>query len=313
MKLDINKEDAFNKLSYIIIGLIIFFTTSDLICGFSGLSITAAVCSVISAALVFFGYFRLKRAQTEAQIQEITTFVRGNFDKWQIILSVLDVVCSVVVVFTSIVAFGVFFRGIILCKILLTPVRVITISNKFKTVTKPLLIFAFTWVFLRLKNKMKERKMNNIKLSTAQKIYIAVAFVLGVAYAILSVTCLPQIAISDDIITQLAATLGVDGGLIIGAFLKGKNMTSEEIQKRDDKIAAKEAVKVEKLEAKAKAKAEKEAEKEKEKALALAAAVEAEKKAREEEEAEKARLLALAAKIKAEEDAKAAQNAQNQQ
>lgn len=313
MKLALNKEETLNKFFYTMIGLVIFFTTSDLICGFSGLSVWAAVCSVISAALVFFGYFKVKRAQTEVYVKEISTFIKGNFDKWQLIFSILDVLCSVVVVFTSIMAFGLFFRGVILCKILLTPVRVITISNKFKTVTKPLLIFAFMWVFLRLKNKIKERKMENIKLSKTQKIFIIVAFVLGVAYAIVSTTCLPQIAVSDDILVQIATTLGIEGGLIFGAFLKGKVMTTEEIKKRDDKIEAKETAKVEKLEAKAKAKAEKQAEKDKEKALALAAAVEAEKKAKEQEEAEKARLLALAAKIKAEEEAKAAQEAQNNQ
>lgn len=297
------KEQAREKFFYFMICLIIFFTTSDLVCGFAGQPIPAAICSIISAIFVFVGYFAIKKANTEKSIESLTKFVKSNFDKWQIILSLLDVICSMVSVFTSIIALGMFFRSIIFTKILFTPAKIVTISNKFKTVTQPLLIFCFVWVFIRMKNKLKERKMSNIKLSLTQKIFIIVAFVLGVAYTLVSTIWFPQLAIFDDTLAQLATSLGGTAGVIFGAFLKGKEMTSDEIAKRNEKVQHKIEVKNEKVAKKAelehqKLKAEKMA---KAQALVDQRKKEAEEKAKAD--AEKAEIEALAKQIEEKEKA----------
>lgn len=290
-----------NKLFYFMICLIIFFTTSDLACGFTGKTITATICSVASAILVFVGYFMIKKANTEKNVESLTKFIKSNFDKWQIILSTLDVICSMVSVFTSVIAVGMFFRSVIFAKILFTPAKVVTISNKFKTVTQPLLIFCFVWVFVRMRNKLKEKKMSNIKLSLAQKIFMVVAFIIGMAYALVSTIWLPQLAIFDDIFAQLATTIGGTAGVIFGAFLKGKEMTSDEIAKRDEKEQQKLEAHNQKVLAKAEAEHQKlEAEKlAKAKALVEQRKKEAEEKAKEE--AETAEIEALAKQIEEEE------------
>lgn len=297
------KEQARDKFFYFMICLVIFFTTSDLVCGFTGKTLPAAICSVVSAIFVFVGYFAIKKANTEKNIETVTKFVKSNFDKWQIILSILDVICSMVSVFTSIIALGMFFRSIIFTKILFTPAKIVTISNKFKTVTQPLLIFCFVWVFIRMKNKLKERKMSNIKLSLTQKIFIIVAFVLGVAYTLVSTIWFPQLAIFDDTLAQLATSLGGTAGVIFGAFLKGKEMTSDEIAKRDEKVQHKIEVKNKKIAKKAELEHQKlEAEKmAKAQALVYQRKKEAEEKAKAD--AEKAEIEALAKQIEEKEKA----------
>lgn len=297
----LKKEQTRDKIFYFLICLVIFFTTSDLVCSFVGKTIPAAICSIVSAICVFVGYFAIKKANTEKNIEKLTKFVKSNFDKWQIVLSVLDVLCSMVSVFTSIVAFGMLFRSIIFTKILFTPAKIVTISNKFKTVTQPLLIFCFVWVFIRMRNKIKERKMSNIKLSLSQKIFMIVAFIIGVAYTLVSTIWLPQLAIFDDIFAQLATSLGGTAGVIFGAFLKGKEMTSEEIIKRDQNIQHKIDVKNEKAEKKAELEQQKlkDAKIAKAKALVEQRKKEAEEKAKVE--AENAEIEALAKKIEEEE------------
>ena len=299
-------EKRSNHIFYIYIAVVIFFTTNDLAFGFAGQSIPAAICSIVSAVFVFLGYFKIKRKQTTQDVKDLTKFIKGNFDLWQIVLSVLDVICSAVVVFTSISVIGMVFRSVILFKVLFTPTKIITLSNKFKTVTKPFLIFCFIWVYERTKTKMKENKMSNIKLSLAQKIFIVVAFVLGIAYTLVSTLWLPQIAIFDDIIAQVATSIGGTAGIIFGAFLKGKEMSAEEIAKRDEKIQKKEKAKQEKLNAKAELIAEKQHEAEVAEAKALVAKMKEEEEAKKAEEEKKARLLKLAEEIQAQEAAEKA-------
>lgn len=293
----LNKSDKIIKIFYILIALIIFFTTSDLVCGFTGKTIIAAICSITSAIFVFIGYFMIKKTNTEKNIETITKFVKSNFDKWQLILSILDVICSLVAVFTSIIAFGLFFRSVIFTKILFTPAKIVTISNKFKTVSQPLLIFCFIWVFIRLRNKIKERKMSNIKLSLSQKIFICVAFVLGVVYTLISTIWVPQLAIFDDTLAQIATSLGGTAGIIFGAFLKGKEMTSDEIEKRNIKIQHKIDIKNEKVAKKAELEHQKlEAEK-MAKAQALVEQRRKEAEAKAKADAERAEIEALAKQI----------------
>lgn len=303
----LTRSEKITRLFYILIALVIFFTTSDLACGFAGQSIPAAICSIISALIIFIGYFKIKKNDAEETAVQLTKFIKSNFDKWQIILSILDVICSIIVVFTSIMAIGMIFRNIILFKVLFTPAKITTISNKFKTVTKPLLIFCFVWLFLRMKNRIKEYKMSNIKLSTAQKIFMIIAFVLGVAYTLVSTIWLPQIAIFDNLIAQLATSLSGTAGIIFGAFLKGKEMTAEEIKKRDEKLKAKEEIREKKLEEKAKVEQEK---LDKERLAKAQALVEKRKKEAEENAKiaeEKAKIEAIAAQLEAEEKAKEAE------
>ena len=293
----LNRSEKLTKFFYILIAIVIFFTTSDLAFGFVGKSIPAALCSVLSALFVFVGYFAIKKANTEKNVENLTKFVKSNFDKWQIILSILDVICSTVSAFTSIIALGMFFRSIIFTKKLFTPAKIVTMSNKFKTVSQPLLIFCFAWVIFRIKNKIKENKMSNIKLSLAQKIFILVAFVLGIAYSIVSTVWLPQIAVFDDVFAQLATSLGGTAGVIFGAFLKGKEMTSDEIAKRNEKVQHKIEIKNEKVAKKAELEYQKH---EAEKLAKAQALVDQRKKEAEEKakaDAERAEIEALAKQI----------------
>lgn len=301
----LSKEQKINKIFYILIGFIVFFTTSDLVSGFANKPIFAAICSVISAIIIFIGYFKIVKIKAENGALKISKFIKGNFDKWQIILSVLDVICASITIFTSVMAIGMMFRTIIMFKVLFTPAKVITITNKFKTATKPLIIFCFVWTFIRLKNRIKEKKMNNIKLSTVQKIFICVSFIIGVVYSILSVTCLPQIAFSSNVLVQLGTTLGGTAGMIISAFTKGKEMTDEERAKRDLKIANAEKIAKEKAEVKLKLEQER---LENEKILKAKALLEQKRIAaniKAKAEKEESELIALAEKLEAEELIKA--------
>lgn len=293
----LTREQKIDKFFYILIGFVIFFTTSDLALGFTGKSISSAICSVISAILVFIGYFSIRKTNAEKNVIELTSFIKGNFDKWQILLSVLDVICSIIVVFTSIRAFGLLFRNVIFFKILFTPARITTLTNKFKTVTKPFLIFCFVWFFVRIKKIVKEYKMNNVKLSVAQKIAMVVAFVIGITWTILSVTVLPQLAVFDDVLAQISLSLGGTAGIVFGCFLKGKEMSEAEVAKRDEKLKLKETAYNEKVAKKEELAKEKEEKLKLAKAAALAAQRKKEAEEKAKADAEKAEIEALADKI----------------
>ena len=280
------KNESIKKVLYVLIAFVVFFTTSDIVLGFTNNLLFASICSIISGFLVFSGSFIKSKSKIESEIDRGVQFIKKNFDWCNIILSILDIICSVIALFTGIFFIGLIFR----CAF---AVRLVVLCNKFKTVVRAIMIAAFVYLFKRRKDKKEKNTMENEivvkskKLSKTQIISIVIA-VVGVAFGILSYF-LPVIRIAGEQIYNYAMALGIESVAAIVGTLKGySDRTQEEIEKIKKKAEANKE-----KQAAAKAKAEQ---------AALEKVAKAELKA-EEKAAAKAELE----KVKAEREAKLAE------
>lgn len=145
----------------IIFAFFVFFTASDLT--FNALSKLefASICSVLSGFLVFLGSFVVKKKNIEKGVNSRIDYVVSNFTWGNKVLGVLDIVFSLIALFTAVYWLGLIFRiGVV--------VRLACTLNKVKSVLKPvfgplktLFIVIFVYLGIRFKPiimKMKESK-----------------------------------------------------------------------------------------------------------------------------------------------------------
>lgn len=145
----------------IIFAFFVFFTASDLT--FNALSKLefASVCSVLSGFLVFLGSFVVKKKNIEKGVNSRIDYVVSNFSWGNKVLGVLDIIFSLIALFTAVYWLGLIFRiGVV--------VRLACTLNKVKSVLKPvfgplktLFIVMFVYLGIRFKPiimKMKESK-----------------------------------------------------------------------------------------------------------------------------------------------------------
>ena len=145
----------------IIFAFFVFFTASDLT--FNALSKLefASICSVLSGFLVFLGSFVVKKKNIEKGVNSRIDYVVSNFSWGNKVLGVLDIIFSLIALFTAVYWLGLIFRiGVV--------VRLACTLNKVKSVLKPvfgplktLFIVMFVYLGIRFKPiimKMKESK-----------------------------------------------------------------------------------------------------------------------------------------------------------
>jgi len=146
----------------IIFAFFVFFTASDLTFNaFSQIGF-ASVCSVLSGFLVFLGSFVVKKKNIEKGVNSRIDYVISNFTWGNKVLGVLDIIFSLIALFTAVYWLGLIFRiGVV--------VRLACTLNKVKSVLKPILgplrtlfITMFIYLGIRFKPiiiKMKESKI----------------------------------------------------------------------------------------------------------------------------------------------------------
>lgn len=145
----------------IIFAFFVFFTASDLT--FNALSKLefASVCSILSGFLVFLGSFVVKKKNIEKGVNSRIDYVVSNFSWGNKVLGVLDIIFSLIALFTAVYWLGLIFRiGVV--------VRLACTLNKVKSVLKPifgplktLFIVMFVYLGIRFKPiimKMKESR-----------------------------------------------------------------------------------------------------------------------------------------------------------
>ena len=240
-------KDKLINICFIAITCIVFLTTLDLIYGFAKQSVIALICSSLSGLIVFIGAYIKKRNQIEKGIDKTMDFIYSNFNCASIILSALDIVCSIIAVLTSLYWFTMVFRA-------LFGVRLLCITNKFKTVIKPfisviikyisvirfLMVSSFIYIYYRfIKKNRREIKMSEIKVKAEKlslKQWLAIAGgVLGVAVAIVSLY-VPQVQIFGDLTYNILIGLGITGlSGFLGTYSKYKTKTEEQISVEKEK------------------------------------------------------------------------------
>lgn len=251
-----------DKILYsVLIGLSLLFMITDLICGFTGNLDLASVFSILSAGIIGIGAYKTRAFKINASVEASIGYIRKNFDHWNIILSILDVVCSIMAVFSGVIIIGVLsgigFFG-----------RIVALIYKFRSVSFVILGFAIIYLFKRGKKKMADENVTvtttaenttttdtaiikTTKTSLPQWVTLGVG-ALGMVYGILCYFY-PVISLTGDAVTDLLTGLGITSvTTIVGVFTKSKNKTEEQIAKAKAKAEAKENAKKEAEIAKAK-------------------------------------------------------------
>lgn len=202
------------------------FNTSDYIAfGFT----------LASAIITFVATYKLKRQEILATFNKTTAFVQSNFNNWQVVFSVLDIVCGLISILAGLVFIGGVFKVV---KVLYLIAKFVVVTNKTKTIVKSVSKFSLLWTAGRLFYKSQGGEMSTKKISKTQIVAI-VLFICGVVYGVLAYY-FPVIQIAGDYAYTLATVAGLDTIVGILGTLKGySERTKEELEKIKAKVQAK--------------------------------------------------------------------------
>jgi len=227
-------------LSIIFVGLDIYFKCID---SFEGASIT----SIIGTVIIAIGTYKSRLFQIKKVEEQSLKYIKKNFDIYNIILSVLDIVCSFVVILASFVFVG-YLSNIVLAG------RILFLIIKFKDVSFAILGFCIIHLIGKIiktdkrgKKKMADENVTveatattvkTTKISLPQWATIIVA-ILGSAYG---VACyfVPDIVIFGDQIISMLSGFGITTvSAIVGVFTTYATKSNEELAKAVEKQNAK--------------------------------------------------------------------------
>lgn len=322
------------KIKYIIaVILMLLFVLNDLVFdflfNFESSDYISFACTLIAAIIVFYCNFTIKKGKITTEFENAETFIKSNFDNWQVAFSILDIICGVISILSGIALLGAIFKVV---KIGYVPIKIAVVTNKGKSLVKAVSKVSLIWTSGRLLSNNENRENSSMKKIGkafkniglwiyANKMSIGV-IIAGVASGV--TTCMT--ALNDTVLSFLPeiVVFGINimpylaGLIMFGLTLLGVQI--ESIKKFFDRVAKekeqKQVEKVLKAEEKKEAQAEKEKkeiakkqETENKKAEKLLKKLEAEQKvlqekkaAEEAKKAEQERLLALALAMKAEKE-----------
>lgn len=132
----------------------------DFLFTFNGSNIISFAFTLGASAIVFICTWKIKRTEMTSSYKEFTTFIKSNFDKAQVIFSVLDIICGIISIVSSLMIFACIFKII---KIFYIPTKFLVVCNKEKSLLKPILQFSYIWVSMRLLNKKGGAMLNFLK------------------------------------------------------------------------------------------------------------------------------------------------------
>lgn len=305
---------------YVLIIAAVFFTVCDLVA--SGLQwlVVSLIFSSMTMIITFVGKNRTRALQIEKGIDKTIDFIKSNFDKANLILSILDVICCVIALLMGCFVIALISRSVL-------AIKLIVVINKYKTVSYSIIFFVFFYLFKRRKSKMAEnenevkkekvsfwKKIGNAFKVAGQWIFANKKSIVGTIFAAISgvvsaivtnaevIFSLPALVFLGINWTAVLAGILIFAGVEVGVVGKGfetikdffdrvKVKKEEKLEKKNEKVVVKAEKKAAKIEAKKIAKAE---------ALVEQRKKEAEKKAKED--AEKAEIEALADKMMAQEN-----------
>lgn len=316
-----------NKEYYIASLLMIIFVFSDLafdyLFNFSGSNIISLLFTLGASIIVFVFNFKINRKKISGNFEEVNAFIQGNFDNWQVLYSVLDIICGIISVLSGVLIVSCVFKAI---KMVHIPTKIVVVVNKEKTLIKNVSRSGLIWTACRSGDKVDKQKyigetnmkkfITNIK-NNPRTIIFGFISALAIAWWAFSVASYIGFPIIVNYIT--GGVFGILGFLfcyIVGwdtvksiVFFVAKKKLSEDKYEQLVKVAESliDETEADNETKKEDAKTAKKEAKDRIKALKLAAKIDAKNKAKAEEKAEEERLLALAEKIKAEEAAKNAE------
>ena len=328
-------ENSQLKAKYIIaVSLMLFFVLNDLVFdflfNFESSDYISFACTLIAAIIVFYSNYTIKKGKITTEFENAESFIKSNFDNWQVAFSILDIICGVISILSGIAFIAAVFKVV---KIGYVPLKVVVVTNKGKSIVKAASKASLIWTSGRLladneesreKDNMFKKIYNGLKTACLW-IYsnkkslagtlagIAAGVTTAIAVNAELISFLPILVVFGLNITPYLAGLIIFGLTELGVSGKGFETIKNFLKRVAEEKTAKEANKAVKAEEKKAEKAKKEEKEEQKKAEKLLKKLEAEekelqvKKAKEKAEAEKKaeeeRLLQKALALKAQKEA----------
>ena len=226
--------------------LMLIFVASDLLFdfafNFNASDYIAFGFTLAASIITFVATYKIKQKEILTAFDKTTAFVQSNFNNWQVMFSILDIVCGIISILSGLIIIGGVFKfvkvGYIFYKFYKIP-KFIVVTNKTKTLAKSVGKFSLLWTAGRILTKKQGGEMSTKKLSKTQ-IMTIIAAVIGIVFAIVSVF-VPQIAIAGDVIYNIGIATGIEAvAAFVGTFKGYAERTKEQIEALANKEKAKE-------------------------------------------------------------------------
>lgn len=220
--------------------LMLIFVASDLLFdfafNFNASDYIAFGFTLAASIITFVATYKVKQKEILTAFDKTTAFVQSNFNNWQVVFSILDIVCGIISILSGLIIIGGVFKFV---KVSYLITKFIVVTNKTKTLAKSVSKFSLLWTAGRILTKKQGGKMNTKKLSKIQ-IASIIGAVVGIAFAIVSVF-VPQIVIAGDMIYNIGIATGIEAiCAFVGTFKGYKELTQEQIDALKNKNKQKE-------------------------------------------------------------------------
>ena len=219
--------------------LMLIFVASDLLFdfafNFNASDYIAFGFTLAASIITFVATYKVKQKEILTAFDKTTAFVQSNFNNWQVVFSILDIVCGIISILSGLIIIGGVFKYV---KVSYLITKFIVVTNKTKTLAKSVGKFSLLWTAGRILTKKQGGEMSTKKFSKTQTIAI-ILLVCGFAYGVLAYF-FPVIQIAGDYAYTLVSALGLASVAGVIGTIKGYGeKTKEEL----DKIAAKKQAK----------------------------------------------------------------------
>lgn len=154
-----------HKSYYIAIIFMLTFVFNDLIFdylfSFEGSDMISFVFTLLASIIVFVWNRKLKKSKIKGEFEDVTKFIKSNFDNWQVLFSILDIVCGIISILSGLAMVACIFK---FTKIVYVPTKIIVVTNKEKSLIKAVSKGSLVWVLGRTTSKTNkgESKMKKI-------------------------------------------------------------------------------------------------------------------------------------------------------
>lgn len=122
----------------------------DFVLSFGASDIIAFCFTLLSAIIVFVCNGKIKNDEIKNKYYKTTEFIKSNFDNFQVIFSILDIVCGLISIFSSYFFLACAFKVV---RIFYIPTKILVVINKEKSLLKPIVKFSFFWTSIRIIEK----------------------------------------------------------------------------------------------------------------------------------------------------------------
>jgi len=200
------------SLGYLIAAIcMLLFIASDLLFDFAfdfaSSDFIAFGFTILSAVIVFYCNGKIRNDEYRNKYYTTSTFIKSNFNNWQVIFSILDIVCGLISVLSTLFFLSYTFKVV---RIFYIPAKVLVVANKNKSLLKPLAKFSFFWTSMRILDRKGGVMINFIK---SNKFTIAFGLLISAFCGFASYIAIPAL-----IEVVLWIRIGLAAAIALGVF-----------------------------------------------------------------------------------------------